>query len=122
MHVGHLVDVIPHRTRNGPAGKGFPARPSDELQGGWRRNDLDRAAILTQAPNQLARLVGGDAATYTQYNEPIAQDADSSTTSSFSIVNKFASISRNAIDNGFSCRCVSTNGPTCSSRPSLSCE
>src|SRR5690606_42060126 len=74
---------------------------------------------LGEKAQQLAGLVGGDAAADAQ-DDVHSQDQEAP--SMGSAVSRPSATSRSAMDSGFSCACVSTSGPTYSSRPSPSCE
>ena len=114
-HVRHLVDVVPDVGGDRVAGQRRPGRRADELAA--RRavgHDPDVVAALGEQPEQLAGLVGGDAAADAE-DDPRAgavavMTARRSGTSGrsglgsiFSAVSRPALISRSAIDSGFSC-------------------
>ena len=61
-HVRDGVDVVPGVGGGGLPGQGRPGGRADELQRARRRDDADVVAGLGQLPQQLDRLVGGDAA------------------------------------------------------------
>ena len=144
-HVRHLVDVVPDLGGDRLAGQRGPGGRADEVQRGCGGHDADVVAGLGEQAQQLARLVGGDAAarrrgrpaachvtrvarhrlagqTPARRALPGLRCVDAARPSMASEVSRPALISRSAIDSGFSWTWVSTSGPTYSSRPSPSWE
>ena len=142
--VGHGVDVGPHVGGDGLARQGGPRRGADELQRRGRGHDGDVVPRLGEPAEQLAGLVGRDAAADPQDDlrrrnghsgrrvrrsrhsvaSPAAASAAAASAagSMSSQVRRSSLISRSAIESGFSWTWVSTSGPTYSSRPSPSWE
>ena len=66
--VRHLVDVVPDLGGDRVAGQRGPGGGADEVQRGRGRHDPDVVARLGEPAQQLARLVGGDAAADAQHD------------------------------------------------------
>ena len=122
-----VEDVGVHRLPDRAAQVGAPTNCSAAAVG----HDRDVVARLGEQPQQLAGLVGGDAAGDAEDDAGPSRCAacgqcesggSASSRLDASEVSRPPLISRSAIDSGFSCTWVSTSGPTYSSRPSPSWE
>ena len=67
-HVRDLVDVVPDLGGDGLPGQRRPGRLADEVQRGLGGHHPDVVAGLGEPAQQLARLVGGDAAAHPQHD------------------------------------------------------
>lgn len=105
-------------------GERLEGRGTDEAQGGFGGNDSDAMTGLGELTNNRARLVGGDAPetpTITCLGIRLWSTTSGLPCYSPSVCSsRSAWISRNAMDNGFSCNPGSTSGPTYSRMPSPS--
>ena len=106
--VPDLVGPIPDGGGDGSAGQRRPGRLADEVQCGSRGRDRDVVARLAQTAQDLDGLVGGDAAGHPKNNRPapmgagLCRGGGQAVSSTASETSRPASISRRAMDSGFS--------------------
>jgi hypothetical protein len=103
--VGNLLDVIPDTRAYCLARERRPCGNSDEFESCCSRNDSDVVTGFSETAKNLDGLVGGDAACYTQDDARQlcpGRAGSQLRSSTASEVSRPASISRRAIDRGFS--------------------
>src|SRR5690606_35911817 len=133
--VRDLVDVVPYLRRHRMPGQRRPRGGADEVECGAGRDDPDVVAGLGKPAQHLTRFVRSDAPADAENDagafgraqrrlghRECYSDSPDWAGSGDSAVSRPWSISRSAIDSGFSCTWVSTSGPTYSSSPSPSWE
>src|SRR5581483_6386054 len=103
-------------------GQRRPGDLADEAQGIRSGHDPDLVPGFGQQPEQLARLIRGDARADTEDDAGRHGTLIPYWPSMASTLSIRSLISRSEMDSGFSWLRVSTSGPTYSSRPSPSCE